>query len=150
MDGQDEKSRRNPQIMFLVTVTVLAAVTGVACLAHLVAALGPSVGDIIAFDPVRTGALDSQTRLPAKRPGRAGCVLDVGIIQRSGGSLVVEQRGAGEDRLYRAHWAGHRTSEDGTDCGSDTDVMLSGGDIGILAIAAGGLGLYPGPILFQR
>jgi hypothetical protein len=84
---------------------------------------------------------DGAPRVIADRPRRASCVLDVAIIQRDGGSLVVEQRGSGPDRFYHAHWAGPRTSEDTSNCGTGADLVLSQSGINMLATAAGGFGV---------
>jgi hypothetical protein len=139
MAENDPRTRQTPVILLLATATVLAAVSGVASLAREVAELGPRVGDVIVFGPTHPSPFESIARLTASRPGRAQCVLDLAIIQRSGGSLVVEQRGTGPDRFYRAHWAGPLTSEKATDCGTDADLTLSPQDMTAIATAAGGL-----------
>jgi hypothetical protein len=138
MAQDDRESRRLPQILLLAAVTVLAAASGMAALARQVAELGPRVGDIVTFVPGQAASFDGRSRLIAGRPGEIGCVLDVVVIQETGGSLVVEQRDAGDGRLYRAHWAGPRTSKTAANCGADADLILSAFDMGMLAAAAGG------------
>jgi hypothetical protein len=150
MTPHDSKSRRIPQIVLLAAVTLVAAVSGVAALARQVAEMGPRVGDIIAFDPAHPAVLDDLARLTAARPGGKGCVLDVGVIQKAGGSLIVEQRAAGADRLYYAHWAGPRTSDAASDCGTEADLVLSALEIDMLANAAGGFGANHMPVSLAR
>ena len=133
------KNPRQPsQILLLASVTVLAAASAVIGLAQQAGEFGPRVGDMVRFDPAQTSLFDSSARLVAGRPEQASCVVDVGMVQRSGGSLVVEQRATGGVRVYRAHWAGPRTSEKATDCGPDADLVLSSADMNVLAMAASG------------
>jgi hypothetical protein len=140
MPGRDQDRRQFPQILLLAVVTLLAAVSGMASLARQAAEFGPGVGDIVTFRPGGPSLFDSAARLTADREGQASCVLDLGLMQKSGGSLVVEQRGAATDRFYRAHWAGPRTSEDATNCGTEADLVLSRTDMAALALAASGPG----------
>jgi hypothetical protein len=140
MAPHDPKYRQVPQIVMLVAVAMLAAASGVASLARQVAELGPQVGDMVAFNPARPSPFDGTTHLTAVRPNRETCVLDMAVLQRSGGSLVVEERGAGPNRFYRLHWAGPRTSDDATNCGSDADLRLSQTDMNTIAMAASGFG----------
>jgi hypothetical protein len=125
----------------LATATALAVISGVAALARQVAELGPQVGDVVRFDPAHASPFDSTARLRVERGGQDGCVLDLAMIQQSGGSLIVEQRGIGLNHFYRAHWAGPRTSEAATDCGGDADLTLTPADMTALASAAGGPGV---------
>lgn len=139
-----------PQSLLMATAIMLAVVSGMVGIAHKAAQLGPRVGDVVAFDPAHHAAFDSVARLTADRPRQPSCTLDVAVIQRTGGSLVVEERGIGPDRSYRAHWAGPRTSEDTDDCGTDADVVLSQIDIYTLATAAGGFGVDHASVLLMR
>jgi len=140
MPAGDRERRQTPQILLLAIVTLLAVVSGVASLARQVAQLGPDVGDIVTFKPDQISRSDSNARLTADRPLQTSCVLDVSVMKRSGGSLVVEQRGAVTDQFYHAHWAGPRTTEDATNCGSEADLVLSRADMTALALAAVGPG----------
>jgi hypothetical protein len=150
MSADDRKPNPLPQALLLAVVAILAAVSGVTALAQKVVEFGPQVGDLVAFDPARPAPVDSLARVTANRPRLASCVLDVAIIQRSGGSLVVEQRASGPDRFYRAHWAGARTSDDLGDCGTEADLVLSMIDINALATAAGGFGVNHVSVLLMR
>jgi hypothetical protein len=124
-------------MVLLAVSTVLAAGSGVASLARQAAELGPSVGDIIAFDPARQAGFDSAAQLTAQRPGQAACILDLRLLQRLGGSLVLEGRTAAPDRRYTAHWSGGHTSNfTSTDCGVDTNLTLSRLDVTSLMAAA--------------
>ena len=140
MPTRDPEGRRIPPILLLATVTLLAAATGVASLARQAADLGPGVGDIVSFRPDRPSPFDSAERFTADRPHQTSCVLDLGMIRLSGGSLVVEQLGTVTDRIYRVHWAGPRTSEDATNCGTEADLVLSRTEMNALTMAASGLG----------
>ena len=141
-------SGRILRALLLMSMTALAGASGAAGMAR-VAAMGPRVGDIIAFDLALPSQAESGTRLAVARPDQKNCVLDIDTIRRSGGSLVMERRVTGPTRLYRAHWAGPRTSEAVTDCGGDADLVLTPLDVSTLAAAAGGFGAarLPGPPL---
>ena len=138
MPARDRERRQTPQILLLAIVTLLAALSGVASLARQAAELGPDVGDIVTFKPERASALDGGARLTVGRLRQTNCVLDVDLMKHSGGSLVIEQRGAVSDRFYHAHWAGPRTSEDASDCGAEADLVLTWADMTALAAAASG------------
>jgi hypothetical protein len=141
MAAHDDKTQPIARNLLLAAVTLLAAGYGAAGLARHVAEFGPKVGDIVAFDPAHLAGFDSEARLTVDRPGQDGCEIDLGLLRRSGGSLVLERRGAGPEHVYRAHWAGAHTSKDQrTDCGNSTDVMLAPTDLNALVAAAGGFG----------
>ncbi len=151
MASDNRKSASVPQSLLLATAMLLAVVSGMAGMAHKAAELAPQVGDVVAFDPAHPAPFDSDARLTATRPHDGSCVLDLAIIQRTGGSLVLERRGGvGPDRSYRAHWAGPRTSKDTDDCGTDADLVLSQMDINTLASAAGGFGVDHSPATLLR
>src|ERR1700690_3726644 len=104
MATHDRETRPSAQVLLLAILTALAAGYGMADFVRQAAVLGPRVGDIIAFDPANPAQIESDARLNASRPGGADCALDAGLLRHSGGSLVLEQRNAGPDRLFRAHW----------------------------------------------
>ena len=149
MAAHDPKTKRNASftrhMVVLVSVTLLSAAAGAVNMARNLALMGPAVGDIVAFDPALPGGAESGTRLIAARTDRTNCVLDIDAIRRSGGSLVLERRVTGPTRFYHAHWAGPRTSEPLTDCGSNADLVLTMADVSTLAVAAGGFGASPSP-----
>jgi hypothetical protein len=105
------------------------------------------VGDIVSFDPMDSMSRDMQALLPAMladdRPGVA-CVLDVRTIHANGGSVIIEAREPRADFAYRVHWAGPRSSNDGSNCGSSADLLVNLEDIEVLAMAAGGYGVPAG------
>jgi hypothetical protein len=150
MAADHHKSSQLPRTLLVVAAVLLTAVSGMAGIVQKAAELGPQVGDLVAFDPAHPASFESEARLTADRPRQASCVLDVAMLQRTGGSLVVEQRGLGPDRSYRAHWAGLRTSADADDCGTDADLTLSRIDIDTLAAAAGGFGVDHAPVSLLR
>jgi len=130
-------SPRVPQIVLLSFVAVLTAATCMAGLTLRAAEVGPGVGDMVIFKTDATAPFGSPERLVASRQLQASCVLDIGMMQKSGGSLVVEERGAVSANYYRVHWAGPRTSEDATNCGADADLVLSKSDLNSLLTATG-------------
>jgi len=150
MAADRRKTSQPPQFVLLLAAMLLAVVSGMAGIVHQVAELGPRVGDLVAFDPASPAPFTSDARLTAHRLRQAACVLDVATLQKSGGSLVLERRGSGPDRLYHAHWSGSRTSPDADNCGSQADLVLSRNDIDTLATAAGGFGVEHTSVLLAR
>jgi hypothetical protein len=103
----------------------------------------PHVGDIVAFRPSMIALDNDDTRLLVHRQDQFGCVLDLNVLRRSGGSLILETRLGTETSGFRAHWAGARTSDDPGNCGSDADLILDRLDLDILSMSAGGYGIHP-------
>ena len=99
----------------------------------------PLVGHIVAFQESATVGSDADTSLAVHRQDRSDCVIDLNVIRRFGGSLVVETQ-IGDTGMFRVHWAGPRTSNDSGDCGSDADLMVDRHELDILASSAGGYG----------
>lgn len=119
-------------VCILGTVTAVAAITA---MTHPAAHLG----DIVAFTPSAGEPATGAARLIVHRQDRFGCVLDLNILRRSGGSLVVEgQFDTGNS--FRVHWAGERTSADTASCGEQADLIVDARDLDRLALAAGGYG----------
>jgi hypothetical protein len=150
MSADGRKNSQRSQFILMMAAGVLAVVSGMAGLARAAAEWGPRVGDVIAFDAGHHTPFDIVARLTVHRTSLGDCVLDLATIQRSGGSLVVEQRGIGPEQLFRAHWAGTRTSFDPDDCGAQATLELNRSDINILAAAAGGFGVEHSSVLFLR
>lgn len=94
------------------------------------------VGDIVRFRHLQDDASVPGRRLMVNRANQFGCVLDLGVMRGTGGSLVVEGLDPEGDRRYRLHWAGPRTSNDGADCGSDAELMVNARDLRTIALAA--------------
>ena len=65
-------------------------------------------------------------------------------MHANGGSVIIEAREPRADFGYRVHWAGPRSSNDGTNCGSSADLLMNLEDIEVLAMAAGGYGVPAG------
>ncbi len=132
-----------------VAAIALAGMVGTLSLLREVGELGPKVGDIVSFDPLRQFSRDMKAQIAAEpadgRPG-ATCVLDVRAIHATGGSVVIEAKQPGTRIAYRVHWAGPRTSEGGRDCGSSAELLLGLDDIETLAMAAGGYGAATGAL----
>jgi hypothetical protein len=108
----------------------------------------PQVGDIVAFVPSTTSPAGEGVRLLVHRPDHSGCLLDLGVVRRSGGSLVVETRLDTEAGSFGVHWAGARTSNDPGDCGGDANLIVDRLDLDILSASAAGylVGPHPGPV----
>lgn len=138
---------RHHEAASLVTTAVLAVVValvglgGAIRLAQSAANLGPQVGDILAFEPSRHLNYDSPPQVIADRGKMPQCVLDVGVIHRLGGSLIIESRSPMPNRIYRVHWAGQHSSNGSTDCGASAELQLSTENLDVLALAAGGYGV---------
>lgn len=97
------------------------------------------VGDIIAFQPdpsVWQPPRHGIERIAVHRVGDFGCVLDLGVLRRLGGSLVAEARIAAEGYSFRLHWAGARTAAGAADCGPSADLIMDRTDLRRLARAA--------------
>jgi hypothetical protein len=125
----------------------IVAATGVvvaACALNVIVKLAhatPHVGDIVAFLPSTIAPADDGTRLLVHRQDQFGCVLDLNVLRRSGGSLVVETRPGTGMSSFRVHWAGLRTSSDSGNCGSDADLIVDRLDLDVLSLSAGGYGV---------
>lgn len=132
-------------IAVLVFVIVLLGFGGLIRLVQSAAELGPQIGDILTFEPDQRLAYDPPPQLSVSRHGLPDCVLDLAVMQRFGGSLVIESRSPRPDRVYRVNWAGRRTSDGPADCGPSA-VLLTGRDtLNKLAMAVGGYGVSHRP-----
>jgi len=123
-----------------VIATLLASAVGMLAVARAVDRT-PKVGDILVFRldarlPIdwEFAAVNSSDQLPVS------CKLQPAVMASSGGSLVVEQRSPNR-RMYRVHWAGSRTNLDGSDCGTEADLLLARADLQLLANIVGGPGV---------
>ena len=104
--------------------------------------IGPQVGDILVFRrgahmPTDWAFTVMTTAVPA-----ATCSLRPAIMAAEGGSLVVEQR-LQSPRTFQVHWAGIRTSKDGSDCGGSAELIVSNADLQLLSNVVGGPGVEP-------
>lgn len=144
MRANDSNSSGAGSVLLGIVAIALAGMVGTIGLIHQVGELGPKVGDIVSFDPLDPISRDMHARLPAMaaddKPGVA-CVLDVRAMHANGGSVIIEAREPQTSFGYRVHWAGARSSDDGTDCGSSADLFVSLEDVEVLAMAAGGYGV---------
>ncbi len=144
MRANDSKYSGLGSVLLGAVAIALAGMVGTVGLIHQVDELGPKVGDIVVFDPLTPISRDMHAGLPAMsasgQPGVA-CVLDVRTMHTNGGSVVIEAHEPGANFGYRVHWAGVRSSGDGTNCGPTADLMMNLEDIEVLAMAAGGYGV---------
>jgi hypothetical protein len=138
--------RKSADRHFEFIVVAIIATAGILLIASLLRAAdrgAAQTGDIIAFPAtqvpsVGTAAFAARRAIVA---GSMSCVLDVQTMQRSGGSLVVENSQFEPGRMFRVHWAGGRTSRGRDDCGSSADLLLNSNQIAALIFAAGGTGV---------
>jgi hypothetical protein len=114
----------------------MSAVNAIATMAHL----RPHIGDIVSFTASDEQTVEEYTRLTVHRPDQFGCVLDLSVLHRAGGSLMIESQVAAATSSFRVHWAGERTSADNANCGAQADLILDGQELDILALSAGGYG----------
>jgi hypothetical protein len=153
MRANHSNSSGTGTVLLSILAIGLVGMAGTIGLIHSVGEFGPSVGDIVSFDPLDPISRDMHTRLAAMpadgKPGVA-CTLDVQAMHAGGGSVVIESRQPDTQFGYRVHWAGSRSSGDATDCGASADLLVNLEDIEVLAMAAGGYGVpankHTGPV----
>ena len=112
--------------------------------------LGPRIGDFISFDRSRrisTGVHAQITVTAANSLSTAPCILDVHVMGAAGGSLMIAAVHPKPNPSFRVHWAGGRTSDGVTDCGTTADFLLSRTDLATLTFAAGGKNMTDGMIV---
>jgi len=136
-----ENAGNLPMRLMIPCLVALAVLVGVSDLTRALARIGPHVGDIIVFRAGTEPVTAPDARLIVRRADGRPCVLDIPVLLRGGGSLVIEQRDPTPDRVYRAHWSGVRTADSFGDCGAAADVVLTRTDLGMLSVAAGGFGI---------
>ena len=138
--GEAGRDLGSSALLGLVVGVLLASSVAVVSAARAID-LGPKVGDILVFRPGARMAPDWGFTA-AKSTGQYGptCTIQPDVMASGGGSLVVEERLAAL-RAYRVHWAGAHTSNGASDCGSSTDLVMSGLDLQLLTNAVGGAGV---------
>jgi hypothetical protein len=120
----------------IVPILLLAtALSGVATAMRFIDAwleARPLVGTVLAFDTTLPRTMKDWTRITVRRAddGAAACVMELGALRTSGGSLVVTGR---RGEAVSVHWAGPRTAGDAKDCGQDAELVLRRHDLDILA-----------------
>jgi hypothetical protein len=138
--------RKSSEPYIAVTILVAVLIAGIlltAGLQRLADSMAPQIGDIISFPATQTPSInpESITVKPAGAAGSGPCVLDVHVMEKYGGSLVVEAKWFEPDRGFQVHWAGVRTSDGREDCGGSVDLLLNSAQFGALVFAAGGTGV---------
>jgi hypothetical protein len=135
-----EKSRL-VDFVFILVVAATFGTIAVRAVGEEVAALGPSLGDIVSFAGV-PGDPNAALVLNVARAGAPSgptCTLDSAVMARSGGSLFVEATSATAG-MFRVHWAGGATNRGPAGCGPSADLLLSVDQIRELASKVGGFG----------
>jgi len=122
----------------LAVLAIVAAASTVSIM-RLVNHFGPVIGDVIAFGPAAPGAPGMDARIVVARAGTAAgatCVLDLRAMRTSGGSVMIEAMQFEPAIGFRAHWAGGRTGEGETNCGTSAELRLTQPDLVILRMGA--------------
>jgi hypothetical protein len=143
MRARGNKSHELMRLLLSAGAMMLTGVIGSVMLVEGMADVGPRVGDIISYPAGRELPDDVPGRIKVFRVERrvGTCVLDLRVLLRDGGSLVIEALERGAIPRYRLHWAGIRSSGDDTDCGPDADLLVGRIGVEALIIAAGGVGI---------
>jgi hypothetical protein len=139
----ERKSSEWRTVIATVALVIVAAMVLAAGLSRLASELEPQLGDIISF-PIAKVPANSTTIIAvdqASASSRRGCVLDVHMMQKFGGSLMIEGTQFEPSRRFRVHWAGVRTSGGRDDCGNSADLFLNSVQVAALVFAAGGTGV---------
>jgi hypothetical protein len=144
--SNDSNSAEMHFVLLAIATVIVTAITLTAGLLRLADNLGPQIGDIIAFPVAKTPSTSTTvlTVDPVGALSRPPCALDVPVMQRSGGSLMIEAMQLKPDRRFKVHWAGKRTSDGQQDCGGSADLLLNHYQITTLVFAAGGTGVKIG------
>lgn len=126
-----------------VAVVILAAILLTIGFHRLADSLEPQPGDIISFPGTRIPSIRTVLITVSRlgEPGGRMCVLDLPVMQKSGGSLIVEAARSKPDRSFQVHWTGVRTSNGQGDCGGSVDLLLNSAQMSALAFASGGMGV---------
>ncbi len=113
-------------------VCITVALSGASAVSAWREASAPHVGDMIAFHP--SGSTAVGKRLTVLTKAGTTCALEMGTLQGSGGSFIVERPAPGG--RFLVHWAGLHTGRGKEDCGSSADVILDAQQLDILGAAA--------------
>jgi hypothetical protein len=120
----------------LVGLVIAVLIAGGMRLAH---EMGPRIGDIVCFDPTGPRSVETSAQITVLSADAVhSCVLDVGVIRASGGSLVIQSTQPEPNPSFGADWAGPLTSDGKTNCGASANLWLNQADIVALKLAAGG------------
>ncbi len=119
-------------------IVLLCIVNGIAATTKA----APASGDIVSFLPTSVIPAGDDVRIAVRRAGgQPDCILDLGSLRHTGGSLVVESEATPAADTFRVHWAGERTTTDADDCGGNATLILRARDLDMLALSAGGYGI---------
>ena len=119
-------------------IVLLCIVNGIAATTKT----APASGDIVSFQPASVITAGGDVRLAVRRASdQQDCVLDLGTMRQTGGSLVVESEVGRVANTFQVHWAGERTATDADDCGGNATLILRAHDLDMLALSAGGYGV---------
>jgi hypothetical protein len=131
----------------LVVVVSLTGVAGAVKLVRIAVNLAPGVGDIISFDAKSATPADTESQTVLAHDASGECMLDLGTLHRTGGSLIIETRVPGNPASYTVHWAGKQSSAGQHNCGTSAELTLNDSSLDMLAMAAGGWGPIHQPLI---
>jgi hypothetical protein len=145
----DGRSNHLVPLVVGVVLVGMAALSGALSLAGPVRVSGPAVGDIVAFDANLGVPEDLPGRLSVVRADGTPCQLDLQVMQRVHGSLIVDAATSGvatggSPPSFRLHWTGAHSSLDAGDCGATAEIVASDRVMAALLVATGGVGVGPG------
>jgi hypothetical protein len=130
------------RLVFLsLAVLLVAAPLMVVGLLRLADCLGPNLGDIVSFSASDEPSVSTASITVKPFNYYGTCVLDVPVMQTTGGSLVIEAALFGSEQAFQVHWAGLRTDNGQEDCGTSADFLLNKTQMAVLIAAAGGKGV---------
>lgn len=119
-------------------IVLLCIVNGIAATTKT----APASGDIVSFQPTSVMPAGNDVRIAVRRAGgQPDCMLDLGTLRHTGGSLVVESEVTPAADAFQVQWAGERTTTDADDCGGNATLILRARDLNMLALSAGGYGI---------
>lgn len=135
--GRNRDERRDQLTAAVAAALLIAAIIGVSL--RQAASRRAITGDIIRLVPRQRPVHHHTARITAHIIDDAAdrpCMFDLRVVERSGGSIVVDATQFDPALSYHVHWAGPRTSNDADDCGQTAELRVSPDLIAALSMAA--------------
>ncbi len=124
---------------------LLPIAVGAGCMITLLSAMdavsawrsrGLAIGNIIAFKATGRAAPQGMPHLVVETADGGQCAIDLAILQRAGGSLLIEGRAPKALERFVVHWVGHRTAADDRDCGPERILIVDRQQLDVMGLAA--------------
>lgn len=124
---------------------LLPVVVGAGCMITLLATMdalsawrnrGLAVGDMISFRAAPHPVLQGMPRLVVETADGESCAIDLAVLQRAGGSLLIEGRAPRAEKGFVVHWVGRRTAADDRDCGAERILIVDRQQLDVMGLAA--------------